>query len=178
MKKIILLALMMCAVKYSHAQYKPDEEGWARKFKIKNLGFGVDGTFSGFEGTINFDPQNIEKSNFDVTINASTVNTDNNLRDEHLRGENYFDVKNNSRIRLHSTRVTSASKTGTYSFTGDLTIKGKTKSITFPFTAAATTDGFIFKGSFKINRKDFGVGGTSTIADELEVNLSVIVKKA
>ncbi|MDN3581588.1 YceI family protein [Mucilaginibacter flavus] len=179
MKKIILfMALMICAIKYSHAQYKPVDEGSALKFTIKNLGFGVDGTFSGFEGTINFDPQNVDKSNFDVTINASTVNTDNSLRDEHLRGENYFDVKNNPLIRLHSTRVTLASKTGTYSFTGNLTIKGKTKSITFPFTTAATTDGFIFKGSFKINRKDFGVGGISTIADELQVNLSVIVKKA
>ncbi len=179
MKKIILFtALMICPIKYSHAQYKPVEDGSALKFTIKNLGFGVDGTFGGFEGAISFDPQNIDKSNFDVTINASTANTDNSLRDEHLRGENYFDVKNNPRIRLHSTRVALASKTGTYFFTGDLTIKGKTQSITFPFTAAPTTDGFIFKGSFKINRKDFGVGSTSTIADELEVNLSVIVKKA
>ncbi|GAA3968509.1 YceI family protein [Mucilaginibacter dorajii] len=175
MKKIILLALMICAVKYSHAQYKPVEDGSVLKFTIKNLGFGVDGTFGGFQGNINFDPQNPDKSSFDVTVNASTVNTSNSLRDEHLRAENYFDVKNNPRIRLYSTRI--IAKNGAYSFTGDLTIKGKTQFITFPFTAAAITDGFLFKGSFKIKRKDFGVGGTSTIADELEVSLSVIAKK-
>jgi polyisoprenoid-binding protein YceI len=175
MKKILLLALMICTIKYSHAQYKPVEEGSALKFTIKNLGFGVDGTFGGFDGTINFDPQSLDKSSFDVTVNASTVNTANSLRDEHLQAESYFDVKNNPRIRLHSTRI--IAKNGAYTFTGDLTIKGKTHSITFPFTATTITDGFLFKGSFKIKRKDFGVGGTSTIADELEVNLSVTAKK-
>jgi len=177
MKKIILIALVLLSVKMAQAQYKPVEQASSLKFTIKNLGFGVDGSFSGFEGSVNFDPQNPAASTFDVTVNAATINTDNNLRDEHLEGNSFFDVKNFPKIRLVSTRV-SGSK-GSYQFTGQLIIKGKSNTISFPFTAVplSSNDGYNFKGSFKINRKDFGVGGTSTVSNELEVNINVIAKK-
>ncbi len=171
------MLLVICAAKISHAQYKPAEQGSTLKFTIKNLGFGVDGSFTGFEGTINFDPQNLTASNFDVTVSATTVNTDNSMRDEHLKGDSFFDVKNYPRIRLTSSQITNV-KSGTYLFNGQLTIKGKTKPIKFPFEAMRGGDGFVFKGSFKMNRKDFGVGGTSTVSDELEVMINVIAKKA
>ncbi|MES2275621.1 MAG: YceI family protein [Bacteroidota bacterium] len=177
MKKTIYVLLLLCIAKLSPAQYKPVEQGSSLKFTIKNLGFGVDGSFSGLEGNINFDAQNVAASSFDVTLNAATVNTDNNLRDEHLKGDAYFDVKNHPRIRLVSTKVAAANKSGTYNFSGELTIKGKTKAIAFPFTANPTADGYLFKGTFKMNRRDFAIGGASTIADELEVNLNIIAKK-
>jgi len=175
MNRIILLLLVLFAPGIIYAQYKPVEKGSTLTFVIKNLGFGVDGSFKGFDGNINFDPQNLGASSFDVTINATTVNTDNSLRDEHLKAEGYFDVRNYPRIRLVSTKVTG--KNGTYIFIGQLTIKGKSKPVSFPFMATATAEGFIFKGAFKMNRKDFNVGGTSTISDELEVNLNIIGKK-
>src|ERR1700761_4507928 len=175
MKKIALLFALLIAASVSHAQLKPVEQGSTLKFTIKNLGFDVNGSFTGFDGTINFDPQNAGNSSFDVTINASTVNTDNSLRDEHLRGDNYFDVKNNPRIRLVSTKVSGLGKT--FQFNGTLTIKGKSKPVSFPFTATPTADGFVFKGSFKMERKDFGIGGTSTISNELQVDINVIAKK-
>lgn len=176
MKKLTLLLLLAFAAKISCAQYKPIEQGSTLKFTIKNLGFGVDGTFNGFEGSINFDPQNPANSNFDVTIKAATVNTDNSLRDGHLKDDGFFDVKNHPNIRLVSTKI--STKGGAYLFTGQLTIKGKTQAITFPFTATTATDGYVFKGAFKMNRKDFGVGGTSTVSDELEVSINVLAKKA
>ena len=175
MKKITILLLVLLVSKISSAQLKPVEQGSTLTFNIKNLGFGVKGSFKGFGGNINFDPQNAESSNFDVTINSATVNTDNSLRDEHLCGEGYFDVKNYPHIRLISTKVTG--KNGAYTFAGALTIKGKSQNISFPFTAMSSADGYLFKGSFKTKRKDFGVGGTSTVSDELEVTLNVIAKK-
>jgi len=177
MKKIMMLLLIIGTANISRAQYKPVEQGSTLKFTIKNLGFGVDGSFTGFEGTINFNPQNLAASNFDVTVSATTVNTDNSLRDEHLKGNSFFDVKNYPRIKLTSTQITNV-KSGTYMFNGLLTMKGKTKPIKFPFEATQSGDGFVFKGSFKMNRKDFGVGGTSTVSDELEVMINVIAKKA
>ena len=177
MKSIITIALVLLAAKMAQAQYKPVEQGSSLKFTIKNLGFGVDGFFSGFEGNVNFDPQNAAASSFDITLDATTVNTDNSLRDGHLKGDAFFDVKDYPKIRLTSTRV-SGSK-GNYQFTGQLIMKGKSKIISFPFTSVAlpSADGYSFKGSFKMNRKDFGVGGTSTVSDELEVDINVIVKK-
>jgi len=177
MKKVILLLLVAGISRAALAQYKLVEAGSSAKFTIKNLGFGVDGAFSGFEGFVGFDPQNPANSRFDVTIDAASVNTGNNLRDEHLRGQSYFDVKNSPKIRLQSNKITAMGKNGIYLFSGLLSIKGKSKQISFPFSATPQADGFVFKGSFKMNRGDFDIGGTSTVADELEVNINAIVGK-
>ncbi|MDB5117503.1 MAG: YceI family protein [Mucilaginibacter sp.] len=177
MKNIALLFLFALSTQLCRAQLKPVEPGSTLKFTIKNLGFGVDGSFSGFEGSINFDPQNLAASNFDVSINAATVNTDNNLRDGHLKGDSFFDVKNYPRIRITAAKVTATNKTDTYLLNGQITIKGITKPVSFNFTATPVVDGYQFKGSFKMKRKDFGVGGTSTVSDELGVMIDVVAKK-
>lgn len=174
-KNIFLFVISLFAVSFAKAQYIPTDKGSALTFKISNFGFDVTGSFTGFKGLINFDPQTITACSFDVTVDASTVNTDNNLRDEHLRDGSYFDVKNYPVIHFISSKVTASGN----SFTayGKLTMKGKTKDISIPFTATPGTDERLFKGSFKINRKDFGIGGTSTISNELEVSLNVLAKK-
>ena len=177
MKNIILVSLITITGIFVLDQYKPEDQGSSVQFKIKNLGFNVNGSFSGLDGNIQFDLNNLAASNFDVSIDANTVNTDNNMRDNHLRGETYFDTKNYPRIRFASTKITTSNKTGTLFIFGKLTIKNQTKDISFPFTATPSNDGYLFKGSFKINRKEFGVGGSSTISDELEVSLDILSKK-
>ncbi len=177
MKRIFLIAIITSLMVYSlRAQYKPADKGSSLTFKIKNLGFDVNGSFTGLHGTINFDVNDAANGHFDITVDATTVNTDNSLRDEHLRGDSYFDVKNYPVIHLVSTKITAAGK-GTFILSGKLTMKGKSQDVSFPFTTVAYNDGLLFKGSFKINRKDFDVGGTSTIANELEVFLNVFAQK-
>lgn len=176
MKKRLLLALLLFTASASFAQYQPVDEGSALKFTINNLGFGVDGTFSGLAGKINFDMQNPSSAAFDVSIDAATVNTDNSLRDAHLKADAYFDVANYPRIRLTSAKISSNGK-NVYQFNGKLTIKNTSKDISFPFTAMNQPDGYLFHGAFKINRRDYNIGGTSTIANELQVQLNVHAKK-
>jgi polyisoprenoid-binding protein YceI len=176
MKKYILFILAALISSSVVAQYKPVEPGSSVSFTIKNLGFGVDGTFKGLQGDITFDPANLGASLFDVTLDASTVNTDNSLRDGHLKGDSYFDVKNYPRIHFVSTKV-SAGKGGAYVLTGKLTIKKTSKIISFPFSATPSNDGVLFKGTFSMNRKDYDVGGTSTISDNLDVSLNILAKK-
>src|SRR5882724_10173732 len=94
MKKLMLFTLLVITGNLALAQYKPVDQGSALQFTIQNFGFDVTGTFSGLKGDIKFDPQNPAESTFDVTIDANTVNTDNSLRDSHLRDNSYFDVKN------------------------------------------------------------------------------------
>jgi len=175
MKKYFLFCLIFAAAKIASAQYKPVDKESSLKFTIGNFGFDVHGSFGGFQGSISFDPQNASAGSFDVTIDASTINTDNSLRDKHLKEDSYFDVANYPRIHFLSTKITG--KGGAFTMNGHLTIKGKSKDISFPFTASPADDGYLFKGSFKINRKDFGVGGTSTISNELEVVLNVHAAK-
>lgn len=176
MKKIIVLFLLALIGKPSWAQYKPVDNGSFVQFRIKNFGFGVTGSFTGLAGTIRFDPQHPDDAAFNVSVNASTINTDNGMRDDHLRATSYFGVEKYPVIRLVSDKVTASGKKGTFLFTGKLTIKDHTKDISFPFSTEILDGGYRFKGSFTINRREFGVGGSSTISDNLEVELNVTAK--
>ncbi|MGN6568308.1 MAG: YceI family protein [Flavipsychrobacter sp.] len=176
MKKIVFVALLL-VVNNALAQYKPMSEQSQVKFKIQNFGFDVIGGFTSLQGNIHFDPQNPSKDSFDVFVDASTINTGNSLRDSHLRETEYFDVKNYPRIHFVSTGVRPTAKKGTYLLTGILTIKARFKNISFPFAVTPSGNSVAFKGAFKINRKDFDVGGFSTISDELEVSLNIVARK-
>ncbi|HTI09010.1 MAG TPA: YceI family protein [Puia sp.] len=175
MKKAVLF-LFAAFGKLAHAQYKPIDNGSVVQFKIKNFGFNVAGSFRGLAGNIRFDPDRLSEASFDVSIDVNTVNTDNDLRDDHLRKYAYLDVKDYPRIRLLSDRVSASTQKGIFLFAGRLTIKNKTMNISFPFTAEPSGGGYHFNGVFSINRKDFDVGGASTISDKLEVSLSVLAK--
>lgn len=178
MKKTILFILITLSSLGVMAQYKPVDEKSTVQFTIGNFGFDVKGSFTGIQGMINFDTQATASSSMDITIDAGTINTDNSLRDKHLKDENYFDIKNYPNIHFVSARITASGKTGNYTVNGKLTIKGKSKDISIPFTAVPANNEFQFKGSFKINRKDFGIGGTSTISNELEVTLNIHAVKS
>jgi polyisoprenoid-binding protein YceI len=178
MKSILIVSLITITGIFASDQYKPEDQGSSVQFKIKNLGFNVNGSFRGLDGNIQFDPNNLTASKFDVSVDVNTVNTENNMRDNHLRNENYFDVKNYPRIHFVSTKVITSNKTGFLIIFGKLTIKNTSKDISFPFTATLTNEGYLFNGTFIINRKDFGVGGTSTISDNLEVSLNIFSKKS
>lgn len=135
-------------------------------FEIKNLGIKTGGTIGGVQGTIGFDPNALTTSKIEATADVNTINTDNSMRDEHLKKDDYFDAAKYPSISMSS--VSFKKKSGN-SFTGqfNITIKGKTKLVDVPFTYADNT----FKGSFKINRKDFAIGGNSmTMGDEVTIN--------
>ena len=177
MKQFLAVSAYLALALIIKAQsFTPLDENSSVKFKIRNFGFTVTGSFKGLKGTIGFDPNEPEKSAFDVTVDASSINTGIDMRDEHLRSESYFDVKNYPRIHFVSTRVTRSNREGTLFVFGNLTIKNTTKEISFPFTARPRNEGYAFSGEFRINRKDFDVGGSGTISNELLVNLEVIAK--
>jgi polyisoprenoid-binding protein YceI len=175
-KNTILAALLVLTGPWTLAQYKPVDKESSLKFKIRNLGFGVDGSFTGFQGDIRFDPAHPADAAFDVSIDANSVNTDNSMRDDHLRAVSYFDVKNHPRIRFVSEKVAASNKKNMWILSGKLTLKNHTKDLSFPFSATASGGGYLFDGSFSINRKDFEVGGTSTISDNLDISLHVLAK--
>ena len=155
----------------------PTDNGSAITFEIKNFGLNSKGSFSGLKGKILFDPKDPRTASFDVSVDAATINTDNDMRDSHLKKEEYFDVANYPQIRFASTAITPSDKSGHYTITGKLTIKNTTKELSWPFIAAPMGNDYIFSGTFKINRKDFGVGGSNTISNSLTVAVSVLAKK-
>lgn len=144
-------------------------------FKIKNAGLTVDGSFTGLEAEIKFNQLKPEESTIKASVNSKSVNTGNNMRDEHIRKPEYFDVDKFPKITLQSTKI---EKTGPITFKGtfNLTMKGVTKVVVIPFTFMKLPEKTEFKGSFQINRRDYGVGENSmTLSDNATINLSILV---
>jgi polyisoprenoid-binding protein YceI len=170
----MLPAIIVLFINGATAQYKPVDNGSSVEFKIKNFGINTKGSFKGLQGSISFNIARPADASFDVSIDANTINTENEMRDNHLRAETYFDVKKYPHIRLVSAKITPSDKAGVFLISGKLTIKNTTRDISFPFTAVPANDGYLFKGTFNINRRDFDVGGASIISDNLQVQLSIL----
>jgi polyisoprenoid-binding protein YceI len=147
----------------------------------------VRGAFNEFEGTATLDGENPANSTAKVTIKAASIDTRNDQRDEHLRSNDFFAMDEFPEITFVSTGVSVDGES--FNLTGDLTIKGVTKSVTVPFEyEGSATDPFGndrvgFSGSLVINRKDFGVtfnaplaGGGLMVSEKitLEFDISAI----
>ena len=175
--KLIALLFVINLTGFSQT-YTPTDAGSKVHFVIKNFGAKTGGDFTGLKGSIVFDPKNLTISNFNVSVNSTTINTDNNTRDKHLRKSEYFNVDTYPLITLISTKISESTVAGRYFFAGNLTIKGVTKIVLFGFSATPSTTGYVFKGEFEINRRDYGVGGSSfSMSDNLKISLDILVNK-
>ena len=94
LRNFIFLTAFVLIVSFVQAQavYTPVDADSKVHFVIKNFGIKTGGDFTGLKGTIKFDPVNFSTSVFDVTVEATTIDTDNSSRDGHLRKSDYFDV--------------------------------------------------------------------------------------
>lgn len=179
-KNIFIAGILLFCLCSASAQvlYTPADAGSKVHFTIKNFGIKTAGEFTGLQGKIYFDPAHINAASFDVSVAASSINTHNGSRDNHLKKEEYFDVAKYPTLHFKSTKITLPAKEGRYLVAGNLTIKGITKAVAFYFTAAAKEGGYFFEGAFEINRRDFKVGGGSLVLqDNLKINLTVMAKK-
>jgi polyisoprenoid-binding protein YceI len=173
--KMGLIGYFLLLTSVSFGQIHPVAKESSIHFSLKNFGFKTGGTLGAPEGDIEFNPDQPAKSVFRISIKSESINTDNDSRDEHLKEADYFDVKNYPLIRFVSNSVR-ATKNGAYEAVGTLTIKNKSKEIMLPFTAEKTGNDWLFKGNFKMNRRDFDVGGSSTVSNELTVDIIVLAR--
>lgn len=122
----------------------------------------VRGGFNVFEGTLHLDGENPADSSAEVTINVASVDTRNEMRDEHLRTNDFFNAPDFPEITFVSTAVQQVDAES-YKVTGDLTIKGVTKPITVDYEYTGTAKDPYgntrvgFEGHASLNRSDFGV---------------------
>ena len=178
-KKVFTAIALLCIVNAFGQNYTPVDAGSKVRFVIKNFGINTGGTFEGLAGTIVFDPANLAGASFNVSLDAKSVNTDMEARDNHLRKEEYFDVEKYPKLSFRSTKITTTNKEGYLFMFGVITIKNISKEISFPFKQTSKDGGILFDGEFKLNRLDFGVGGKSfSMSDELNVELSIFAKKS
>ncbi|HSV09717.1 MAG TPA: YceI family protein [Hanamia sp.] len=180
MFKNILAFLILISINAHSQNYTPVDPGSKVHFIIKNFGINTGGDFSGLKGRIVFSPENPADSKFEVTVSASTIDTDNQMRDKNLASDEYFDAAKFPLIKMVSSKISKTNKTadGFYFFTGELTIKGVTRSISFPFQVKKINGDYLFTGNFDIDRTDFGVGEKNIVlSNKVSVSLSVTAKK-
>lgn len=161
------------------------------QFTVNHTGLTeVPGFFRDFTGTINFDAKDITRSTVEFTAKATSIDTGVAARDNHLRTKDFFEVETYPDITFKSTKVEKKGKG--WVMTGDFTIKGVTKSITFPFQFAGWLPATDKSGGemgisaeTTINRRDFGVNwgtnipGTSipVVSDTVKISLQIDARK-
>jgi polyisoprenoid-binding protein YceI len=168
-RKIYTIAILAFLTVNAFAQSKVTKSDVT--FKIKNLGFNVSGNFTGFNADVRFNPANLATSSIEASVASSTVNTDSESRDNHLKSDDYFDVAKYPKITLKSVSIKHKSGNN-YTGSFNVTIKDKTKLIEIPFTYVESGSTATFKGEFQVLRTDFGIGGKNVILSN-EANISI-----
>jgi polyisoprenoid-binding protein YceI len=167
--------------------YQIDPRHSSAGFGITHLMIStVRGEFHGVNGTVVWDDGDPSKSSVNVTIDATTVDTQEPGRDSDLKSPNFFDVAKFPTITFKSTKVEAAGP-GKLKVTGDLTIHGVTKQVVLDATAPKSPikdpwgmTRTAASGSTKVNRKDFALvwnknldGGGVMIGDDVAITLDV-----
>ena len=144
----------------------------------------VRGNFGEFEGTINV-AENIADSTAEATIKAASISTGNEDRDGHVKNADFFNVEEYPELSFTTTNV-NVDEDGNGTVTGDLTIKGTTKSVDLDVEDVATAEDPFgntrlgFEATTKINRKDFGIDfnaplktGGVLVSEDIKIELEV-----
>lgn len=167
MKKITLLMSLLVASIGTFAQstWKVDKAHAQVKFDVQHMGLStVSGSFTDFDATVTGDKPDFSDAKFELTAQATSINTGVGQRDDHLRSPDFFDVAANPTVTFKSTSLSKVSE-GKYKVTGDLTLHGVTKSVTFDLWYRGTSNspmtkkpvaGFRVTGAIK--RSDFNFG--------------------
>jgi polyisoprenoid-binding protein YceI len=195
MKRIIasiaIIIVLVLPVVASASMWTIDPDHTNIGFKVRHLMVSnVHGNFGKHIGTVNIDDKDITKSNVEITIDTTSINTNVQKRDEHLRGADFFDVAKYPTMTFVSKKVVKAGK-DKLKVTGDLTLQAVTKEVVLDVVGLSkeskTPWGDIRKGftaSTKINRKDFGLvwnkaleAGGVMISDAVIITLDVEMVK-
>jgi polyisoprenoid-binding protein YceI len=126
-----------------------------------------DGSFGTFQGTVALVGGDPTKSTVSAEIDAASIDTDTPKLTGHLKSADFFDVEKFPKVTFQSTSITPAGKAGaTHTITGNLSLHGVTKAITFPAKIDTAGGGVNVGAEFSINRKDFGIAYPG-MADDL-----------
>lgn len=177
----LIAALAFAASAAAQAgNWQIDPNHTAAQFSVRHLGVStVRGAFTKVTGSAKYDPSDPSKGSLEATIEASSIDTRVEMRDNDLRGPHFFDVQKYPTITFHS-KQTKVPAPGKLQVSGDLTIHGVTKEVVLDVDgpsapikdpmgsgqrmgASATT---------KINRQDFGVSALpGVVGDEITITI-------
>jgi len=184
---LLLLSLTLLLPTLASAEpatYKIDPNHSSVGFSIRHFVSNVPGRFRDFSGVIKYDKQNPAASSVEFTVQAASITTDNNDRDEHLRSADFFDVQKFPTLTFTSTKVT-PKDANTLDVTGNLTLHGVTREIAIPVQVLGTMkaprgEKAGFEASFTLNRKEYGIVwnrvfdfGSTLLGDEVRISIEI-----
>jgi polyisoprenoid-binding protein YceI len=182
---VLALGLLSTVPAYAVDTFTIDKEHSQATFQVRHLFSKTSGRFNDFGGTIRMDEKNPAASSVEFRIQAASIDTDNEKRDEHLRAEDFFDVGKHPEIVFVSEKVRKLAA-DQYEVAGTLTLRGVKKAIVLPVTYGGsgkdpwghTKAGF--STEIILNRKDFGMSwnaaldnGGLMLGDEVQVTVEL-----
>src|SRR5215208_1228841 len=155
-------------------------------FAVRHLMLAtVRGRFGSVAGTVTLDEQNPINSTVDVTIDVNSIDTRQEMRDNHLRSADFFDAANHPKMRFVSKRI-EGDVNGIFQLIGDLTIRGTTREVALTVALEGRgrdpwgNERAGFSASGKIKRSEFGLtwnqmleSGGVAVGDEVKLSLDV-----
>lgn len=158
----------------------------ALEFKVKHMMMAnVRGQFHDFQANITADPEDLTTAEIDFTVNVNSIDTKDEQREGHLKSADFFDVENYPNLTFKATKIERKSN-NEYAMTGDMTIRGVTKPVTFNVTSEGIGKdpwgneraGFTAAGS--LNRKEFGLNwnalletGGVLVGEQVKINVEI-----
>ncbi|QDV35358.1 YceI family protein [Tautonia plasticadhaerens] len=146
----------------------------------KLVGGGHDGGFKAFTGQFVLAPETGEVKSVSTTIDMDSIWSDNEKLTGHLKNEDFFEVPTYPEAEFVSTAIAAAAggaEGATHEVTGNLTLHGVTKSVTFPATVAVSDSAVTLDSEFKIDRTIWGIvyGAESDVRDRI-INKDVVIR--
>ena len=172
--------------------WKIDPAHSSADFKVKHMMIShVKGSFSGLSGTLTEDPADPTQSSVEASVDISTLSTGDAQRDAHLKSADFFHHEQHPTMAFKSTKVVNKDG-GEYAVTGDLTLHGVTKPVTFAVEGPSApgkdpwgNTRIGLSATTKINRKDFGLSwnaaletGGILVGEDVQITLEVQFIKA
>ena len=184
--KILVCTSLLCFAGNIRAQtaagvpvFKIVTEDSSVRFAVK-ASVAIDGTFDKWEATLTYPSTDAEAGVLDVKIHADSVNTGSGMKDDKLKGKDFFNAKDDPYITFHSTKVVQTGPTA-FDVQGNFTIRGVSKPETLILTITGKGMGVgEIKGTMAFDRKEFGMNSGIPfirIADRVEVSVDLKGKR-
>jgi polyisoprenoid-binding protein YceI len=187
MRRIVWVVVYVLIASVSHAQapasvpvIKVSQTGSAIKFAVK-ASVALEGTFDQWDATLTFTSDHVADGVLDIKIQAASVNTGSRIKDDKLKGKDFFNADQDPYITFRSTKIV---RTGpnTFDVPGTFTIRGVSKPETLSFTGKGTrgTGHGEITGTMAFDRKEFGMNSGIPfirIADRVEVSVDLVVDR-
>lgn len=175
----VAAAVLMHTAVSAQTTWKNDKAHSSVKFTITHLAVSdVDGTFKDFDASIVAAKPDFSDAKVSFTANTASVNTENDMRDNHLKSPDFFDVAKFPTLTFNSTAISPAGA-NKYKLAGNLTLHGVTKPVVFELVHRGTITNPMskapaagFKVTGTIKRSDFGFGskyGSPMLSDEVTI---------